>query len=261
MTGRTGRLVAAMVVSSLSAGCIVFDASNVAKNTLIKINHTMQMAEQVDQNAMFRRFNRSMDIVAPLNRYEMPDPPRMRTRWPDYLLTGVRSFVDTLNAGEDALNGLAAYGNVVTPLRDLPNDFRTIPWLSEDGREGVRRQIAVIEYADSVNRMAVDMSGRIRGSRRGIRETLALLESIVTIGSSATKATQKVATGLAVLNQQQNDIGNLRMSMVNLIAVDATQEREAKAASTSFALGAMEAAQWGSLNASIDDPLDHLVLR
>ena len=105
------------------------------------------------------------------------------------------------------------------------------------------------------------MSGRIRGGRAPIREVLALLEAVVTVGSSQTKATQKLATGLALLNQQHNDIANLKMAQANLVALEATQEREATAASVSFALGTMLAAKWGSENASIDDPLDHLVLR
>jgi hypothetical protein len=233
----TPRPTVFVVVLSLSTGaCAVIDPPNLINHTHSATARIAQLASEVEETDTLRRMGRSSDLFSPLAEYRMPNPPLMRTRIPDSVEVGVRTYMQVLNDGE---NALAGYRNVVRPIPALEADLDRIP---EAARAMVKQRLGIIDGLDAVTNHAAAFNGRVRGARQLMRGLINLLEDAATVSRGTTGVASNLSTQTLVMAQQNGVLGNLQSEISNLHAMETISSREATVGGHLFQLGAIDGA-------------------
>ncbi|MEP7308063.1 MAG: hypothetical protein ABJA98_21385 [Acidobacteriota bacterium] len=226
------------MLATACVGCVFNDPVHTVKNVLHHTQQIFQAQAALEHDDQVRRISRSLDLFSSLSRYRMPNPPLLRTRWPDNLRAPAFAYVGALNSGDPSGAG---YKAVTVPLAFVPDDlstFRPMPTASQDM---IRRSLGIAQAADAVIWSATDVAGRARGGRRGWRDALDLFEKVVTIASTTTKVVEQISAGTQMHAEQQQLNNTIHVQIEQQALLENLQEREASAGGVAFQLGVLAA--------------------
>ena len=229
-----------VVVGSAPAGAqlVVNDPSVTLRNAITASLKESLVNTQREQRRQLRRMAQRLSVLAPLNRYVLPDVPRWRThdfQSPD-LLAIARDYAAALNYGDASGATWAAATVPVTPVSTL------LARLSPAARRTILARLATLDVADAAGMATTNETGQLRYNGRRELAAIDALEADVVNPSeeqSTAAVLDKLSGAILIGGRQRQARAQLLAGLLEQLLVDSKRSRD-----TETAVLNMQLIQW-----------------
>ena len=195
---RRARLAAAVILGVLlsapASAFVVIDYGALWQQATLARLQEQILDVITEQGHIIRRLGRRLTVFVDMSRYAPQGMPLWRTRQGESTVPGVSAYMDSLNLGGDATEG------VIIPM-NLPGQAMLA--LDAARAEALRLRLAQAELDQSIFALGTSATGRERGRRKKEKADLEELERDVLDGSLGTSARMDILNSAGVIERRQ----------------------------------------------------------